>query len=102
MKKYFDGLRSFDNQLKQIERGNSELTNTVNGLEIRKKDLVNRLCEEQQEHSDTVNSMLNLRSEFDGCMAFIKSIPLDLRKQLIERYEYLRDVEEQRISELDI
>ena len=37
MKKYYDGLRSFDSQLKQIERGNKDLLETINSLEYREK-----------------------------------------------------------------
>jgi hypothetical protein len=74
------GLRSFDSQLKQIERENKDLHEIINSLEYREKDLEHRLYREQQGHNDAVNSMINLRSDYDDCMAFIKSIPKDLRK----------------------
>ena len=71
-------------------------------MQYREKDLERRLYHEQQEHNDAVNSMINLRSDYDDCLAFIRSIPKDLRKQLVERYEYLQDVEQQQEMELEM
>lgn len=99
MKKYYDGLRSFDSQLKQIERGNKDLQEAVNSLKDREKNLERRLYREQQGHNEAVNEMINLRSDYDDCMAFIRSIPKDLREQLVERYEYLQEMEQQRMDE---
>lgn len=102
MKKYYDGLRSFDSQLKQVERGNTELQEAVQSLKCRENDLERRLYREQQGHSEAVNAMLVLQSDYDDCMAFIGSIPKDLRGQLVERYEYLREMEQQRDLEIEM
>jgi peptidoglycan hydrolase CwlO-like protein len=99
MKKYYDGLRSFDSQLKQVERGNKDLQATVSSMQHRENDLERKLYREQQRHTETVNEMISLRSDYDDCMAFIQSIPKDLRKQLVEQYEYLRNIEQQILDE---
>jgi hypothetical protein len=102
MKKYYDGLRSFDSQLKQIARGNKELQEAVSSLKDRESDLLDRLHAEQQGHSEAVNAMMVLKSDYDDCIAFIKSIPKDLRKQLVEKYEYLREMERERENQLEL
>ena len=95
MKKYYDGLRSFDSQLKQVERGNKDMQEAISSMKGRENDLERRLYREQQGHKDAVNSMIDLREEYDNCMAFIGSIPKELRKQLVERYEYLQAEEQE-------
>ena len=100
MKKYYDGLRSFNSQLKQVERGNKDLQETISNMKGRENDLERRLYREQQGHKDAVNSMIDLREDYDDCMAFVRSIPKELRKQLVERYEYLRTKEQDMEFEL--
>lgn len=102
MKKYYDGLRSFDSQLKQVERGNKDLQEAVQSLKRRENDLERRLYREQQGHGEAVNAMIVLQSDYDDCMAFVSSIPKDLRNQLVERHEYLRDMEQQRMDEMEL
>lgn len=99
MKEYYDGVRSFESQLKQVERGNKDLQEAVQNLKNREKELERHAYREQQGHNEAVNSLINLQSEYDECYAFIRSIPKDLRKQLLERYEYLQEVEQQKIDE---
>ena len=57
---------------------------------------------EQQGHNDAVNEMINLRSDLDDCMAFISSIPKNLREQLYEKYDYLRELEQERVMEMEM
>jgi len=64
--------------------------------------LERRLYHEQQEHNDAVNTLINLRSDFDDCMAFINSIPKNLREQLFEKYDYLREVELEKVMEMEM
>jgi len=99
MKKYYDGVRSFESQLKQVERGNKDLQEAVQSLKNREKDLERRAYREQQGHNEAVNSLINLQSDYDYCLDFIKSIPKDLREQLVERFDYLQEMEQQRQDE---
>lgn len=102
MKKYYDGVRSFKSQLKQVERGNKDLQQAVADLKAREKDLERKVYREQQSHNEAVNSLLSLQSDYDDCMEFIQSIPKDLRKQLVERFEYLREMEQQQLDEEEL
>lgn len=93
MKKYYDGVRSFDKQLKQLERGNKDLQEVIHKLESRQKSLESKVYREQKGHTEAVRTMISLKSDYDDCTSFIKSIPEDLRKQLVKRYQYMQKID---------
>ena len=82
-----------------MERGNKDLQQAVADLKAQEKDLERMAYREQQSQNEAVNSLLSLQSDYDDCMEFIQSIPKALRKQIVERFEYLREMEQQRFDE---
>ena len=100
--KWIPQVSSFDKQIKQVEKGNEDLKDTINRLKEDKKYLEDKSYSQQQERFETESAYKNLVEEYNEIVDFINSIPEDLRQELFERHQELKQMNEDLGWELEM
>ncbi len=100
--KWIPQVSSFDKQIKQVEKGNEDLKDTINRLKEDKKYLEDKAYLQQQERFETESAYQNLVADYNEIVDFINSIPEDLRQELFERHQELKHMNEDLGWELEM
>lgn len=100
--KWIPQVSSFDKQIKQVEKGNEDLKDTISRLNEDKEYLEDQSYSQQQEKYETEYAYKNLVEEYNEIVDFINSIPEDLRNELFERHEELKQMNENLGWELEM
>ncbi|HBT64622.1 MAG TPA: plasmid recombination enzyme [Ruminococcaceae bacterium] len=83
---------SFEKWIKQVEKGNQDLKDSIAALKDEKQNLEKRVVYQQKKTENAVRDYNNLAGDYSDMMEFINSIPKDLYEDLVKRYQELQEV----------
>lgn len=86
---------SFDKWIKQVQKGNQDLKDTIKDLENDNKALEGRVYSEQQKNNKTLYDYRDLMEDYNGLVEFFNSIPQDVYADLIAKHQELQEVEQE-------
>lgn len=83
---------SFEKWMKQVEKGNQDLKDSIAALKDEKQNLEKRVVYQQRKTENAMRDYNNLAVDYSDMMEFINSIPKDLHEDLVQRYQELQEV----------
>ena len=87
---------SFDKWINQVEKGNQNLKREIATLKGRNDELKQRNWDGQKDLTQSRHDFQELSRDYNNMLKFCRSIPKDLRDELIERHKHLQDMAQER------
>ena len=95
-------VNSFEKQIKQVEKGNQDLKQTISALNDENYDLKDKNWNEGLKLSAQESKFRKLANDYRDLLDFCNSIPKDLRDDLFSKYRHVQNIKREKTGELEL